>query len=170
MDNKVYNNIYKKLIYDIRDNKNLSIENIDFIKSLSKNELIEIILVYDKITESNKKIHYEHLLNIGLKQFARYNPRFGRKVIVQNQFSINKNKKYINKINDVHIPYINKYDNDFMNNHLTLIDENTDSEDEDDNGDDDGNDTQYTSDEDLINVNNDFIDNELVYGRYNLEE
>jgi hypothetical protein len=56
MDNKVYNNIYKKLIYDIRDNKNLSIENIDFIKSLSKNELIEIILVYDKITESNKKI------------------------------------------------------------------------------------------------------------------
>ena len=56
MDNKVYNNIYKKLIHDIRDNKNLSIENIDFIKSLSKNDLIEIILVYDKITESNKKI------------------------------------------------------------------------------------------------------------------
>jgi len=61
MDNKVYNNIYKKLINDIRDNKNLSIENIDFIKSLSKNELIEIILVYDKITENNKKILHELL-------------------------------------------------------------------------------------------------------------
>jgi hypothetical protein len=61
MDNKVYNNIYKKLINDIRDNKNLSIENIDFIKSLSKNELIEIILVYDKITENNKKILEELL-------------------------------------------------------------------------------------------------------------
>jgi len=56
MDNKVYNNIYKKLIHDIHDNKKLTIENIDFIKSLSKNDLIEIILVYDKITESNKKI------------------------------------------------------------------------------------------------------------------
>ena len=56
MDNKVYNNIYKKLIHDIQDNKKLTIENIDFIKSLSKHELIEIILVYDKITESNKKI------------------------------------------------------------------------------------------------------------------
>jgi hypothetical protein len=84
--------------------------------------------------------------------------------------SINKNKKYINKINDMHIPYINKYDNDFMNNHLTLIDENTDSEDDDDDDDDDGNDTQYTSDEDLINVNNDFIDNEIIIGTYNLEE
>jgi hypothetical protein len=56
MNNKVYNNIYKKLIHDIQDNKKLTIENIDFIKSLSKNDLIEIILVYDKITESNKKI------------------------------------------------------------------------------------------------------------------
>ena len=56
MDNKVYNNIYKKLIHDIHDNKKLSIENKDFIKSLSKNELFEIILVYDKIIEFNKKL------------------------------------------------------------------------------------------------------------------
>lgn len=56
MDNKVYNNIYKKLLNDIHNNKKLSIENIDFIKSLSKNELFEIILVYDKIIEFNKKL------------------------------------------------------------------------------------------------------------------
>ena len=152
--------------------------NIKIHKEFQTNTLIKIMKPYLNLylhaiysTESNKKIHYEHLLNMGLKQFARYNPRFGRKVIVQNQLSINKNKKYINKINDVHIPYINKYDNDFMNNHLTLIDEDTDSEDDyDDDDDDDGNDTQYTSDEDLINVNNDFIDNEIIIGTYNLEE
>ena len=56
MNNKVYNNIYKKLLYEIRNNKKLSIENIDFIKSLSKDELVEIILVYDKIIEFNKNV------------------------------------------------------------------------------------------------------------------
>jgi hypothetical protein len=55
-NNKVYNNIYKKLIHDIQDNKKLTIENIDFIKYLSKDELVGVILVYDKITENNKKI------------------------------------------------------------------------------------------------------------------
>jgi hypothetical protein len=149
--------------------------NIKIHKEFQTNTLIKIMKPYLNLylhaiysTESNKKIHYEHLLNIGLKQFARYNPRFGRKTIVKNQLSINKNKKYINSINDLHIPYINKYDNDFMNNHLTLIDENTDSEDDD--SEDHGNDTQYTSDEDFISVNNEFIDNELVYGRYSMEE
>ena len=63
MNNKVYNNIHKKLIYDIRNNKKLSIENIDFIKSLSKSELFEIILVYDKIIEFNKNL-VDELLHI----------------------------------------------------------------------------------------------------------
>jgi hypothetical protein len=116
---------------------------------------------------------YEHLLDVGMKQFVKYNPRFGRKTIVESKLNTGKNKKLINKINDTHIPYNNRYDNDFMNNHLTLIDEDTDSEDDDDDDDhddDDGNDTQYTSDEDLINANNDFIDNEIIIGTYNLEE
>ena len=149
--------------------------NIKIHKEFQTNTLIKIMKPYLNLylhaiysTESNKKIHYEHLLNMGLKQFARYNPRFGRKTIVKNQLSINKNKKYINNINYLHIPYINKYDNDFMNNHLTLIDEDDDSEDDD--REDHGNDTQYTSDEDFISVNNEFIDNELVYGRYSMEE
>ena len=63
MNNKVYNNIYKKLLNDIRNNKKLSIENIDFIKSLSKDEIFEIILVYDKITEFNKNL-LDELLHV----------------------------------------------------------------------------------------------------------
>ena len=62
-NNKVYNNIYKKLLYEIRNNKKLSIENIDFIKSLSKDELVEIILLYDKIIEFNKKL-VDELLHV----------------------------------------------------------------------------------------------------------
>ena len=63
MNNKVYNNIYKKLLYDIRNNKKLSIENIDFIKSISKYELVEIILIYDKLIEFNKKL-VDELLHV----------------------------------------------------------------------------------------------------------
>ena len=63
MNNKVYNNIYKKLLYDIRNNKKLSIENIDFIKSISKDELVEIILIYDKLIEFNKKL-VDELLHV----------------------------------------------------------------------------------------------------------
>ena len=62
-NNKVYNNIYKKLLYEIRNNKKLSIENIDFIKSLSKDELVEIILLYDKIIEFNKNL-VDELLHV----------------------------------------------------------------------------------------------------------
>ena len=46
--NKLYNNIYKNLINDIR--------NIDFIESLSNDKKMEIILLYNKIVESNKKL------------------------------------------------------------------------------------------------------------------
>lgn len=123
-------------------------------------------------TESNKKIQYENILHMKLKQFARYNPRFGRRTMVEKQLNKNKNNKYINKVNDNYIPYINKYDDNFMNNHLTLMDdENTDSDDdESDDSDDHGNNTQYTSDEDLINVNSDVIENEFIHGRYHMEE
>ena len=54
--NKLYNNIYKNLINDIRNNKPLTRENIDFIESLSNDKKMEIILLYNKIVESNKKL------------------------------------------------------------------------------------------------------------------
>ena len=54
--NKIYNNIYKNLINDIRNNKTLTRENIDFIESLSSDKKMEIILLYNKIVESNKKL------------------------------------------------------------------------------------------------------------------
>ena len=113
-------------------------------------------------TESNKKINYEHLLHTGLKQFARYNPRFGRKIFMDTTKNNNNvNKKYCNNINDKHIVYIDKYDNDFMNNHLTLIDDDDDDDDDmdsDDDTEDDGTNTHYTSDE------------EIIIGTYNIED
>jgi len=110
-------------------------------------------------TESNKKINYEHLLHTGLKQFARYNPRFGRKIFMDTTKNNNNvNKKYCNNINDKHIVYIDKYDNDFMNNHLTLIDDDDDDMDSDDDTEDDGTNTHYTSDE------------EIIIGTYNIED
>jgi vacuolar-type H+-ATPase subunit F/Vma7 len=55
-NNKVYNTIFTKLINDIRNNKKLTSENIDFIESLSNDKKMEIILLYDKLAESNKKL------------------------------------------------------------------------------------------------------------------
>ena len=42
--NKIYNNIYVNLVNDIRNNKILTAENIDFIESLSNDKKMEIIL------------------------------------------------------------------------------------------------------------------------------
>ena len=65
--NKLYNNIYKNLINDIRNNKTLTRENIDFIESLSNDKKMEIILLYNKIVESNKKLLDELLNHNSLK-------------------------------------------------------------------------------------------------------
>lgn len=62
-NNKLYNNIYKKLKHDIKNNKPLTTENIDFIQSLSNDKKMEIILLYNKIVESNKKLLDELLHN-----------------------------------------------------------------------------------------------------------
>jgi len=62
-NNKLYNNIYKKLKHDIHNNKPLTTENIDFIHSLSNDKKMEIILLYNKIVESNKKLLDELLHN-----------------------------------------------------------------------------------------------------------
>jgi hypothetical protein len=66
-NNKVYNNIFTNLIHDIRKNKKLTVENIDFIESLSNDKKMEIILLYDKLLETNKKILDEILYNNSLK-------------------------------------------------------------------------------------------------------
>jgi len=55
-NNKLYNNIYKNLKNDINNNKALTTENIDFIESLSNDKKMEIILLYNKVIESNKKL------------------------------------------------------------------------------------------------------------------
>ena len=55
-NNKLYNIIYKKLKNDINNNKALTAENIDFIESLSNDKKMEIILLYNKVVESNKKL------------------------------------------------------------------------------------------------------------------
>lgn len=62
-NNKLYNNIYKKLKHDIKNNKPLTTESIDFIQSLSNDKKMEIILLYNKIVESNKKLLDELLHN-----------------------------------------------------------------------------------------------------------
>jgi len=41
---------------DINNNKALTAENIDFIESLSNDKKMEIILLYNKVVESNKKL------------------------------------------------------------------------------------------------------------------
>jgi hypothetical protein len=66
-NNKVYNNIFTNLIHDIRKNKKLTVENIDFIESLPNDKKMEIILLYDKLLETNKKILDEILYNNSLK-------------------------------------------------------------------------------------------------------
>jgi hypothetical protein len=55
-NNKVYTSIFTKLVNDIRNNKKLTAENIDFIESLSNDKKMEIILLYDKTVEVNKKL------------------------------------------------------------------------------------------------------------------
>ena len=67
MNNKVYNKIFTNLIQDICNNKKLTVENIDFIESLSNDKKMEIILLYDKLLETNKKILDEILYNNSLK-------------------------------------------------------------------------------------------------------
>ena len=60
-NNKVYNNIFKNLIKDIRSNKKLTLEQIDFIESLAIDKKMEIILLYDKELESKTKILHQLL-------------------------------------------------------------------------------------------------------------
>jgi hypothetical protein len=85
---------------------------------------------------------------------------------VESKLNTGKNKKLINKINDTHIPYNNRYDNDFMNSHLTLIDEINDTEEENEEEEDNG--TFYTSDEEI--VGNVSLRREIIVGRYNFED
>jgi hypothetical protein len=61
-NNKVNNTIFAKLRQSINNNKKLTLENIDFIESLSNEKKMELILLYDKIVETNKKL-LDELLN-----------------------------------------------------------------------------------------------------------
>lgn len=144
-------------------------DNIKIHNDFPTRKLIKIMKPYLKLylhslysTETNKKISYDILLNKKIKEFVKFNPRFGRKVITGNNKKDGKKKFYINKIEDKYIPFNNNYDNNFMNNHLTLFEENDDTED-----DDVDSEIYYTSDEDC---DNHFFPRETIIGSYNIEE
>lgn len=144
-------------------------DNIKIHNDFPSSKLIKIMKPYLKLylhslysTETNKKISYDILLNKKIKEFVKFNPRFGRKVITGNNKKDGKKKFYINKIEDKYIPFNNNYDNNFMNNHLTLFEENDDTED-----DDVDSEIYYTSDEDC---DNHFFPRETIIGSYNIEE
>ena len=156
-----------KIIQMIRSN--YYSDNIKIHNDFPSSKLIKIMKPYLKLylhslysTETNKKISYDILLNKKIKEFVKFNPRFGRKVITGNNKKDGKRKFYINKIEDKYIPFNNSYDNNFMNNHLTLFEENDDTED-----DDVDSEIYYTSDEDC---DNHFFPRETIIGSYNIEE
>jgi hypothetical protein len=66
-NNKVNNTIFAKLLQSINNNKKLTLENIDFIESLSNEKKLELILLYDKIVETNKKLLDELMHTNALK-------------------------------------------------------------------------------------------------------
>jgi hypothetical protein len=66
-NNKVNNTIFEKLLQSISNNKKLTLENIDFIESLSNEKKMELILLYDKILGKNKKLLDELLHTNALK-------------------------------------------------------------------------------------------------------
>jgi hypothetical protein len=145
-------------------------DNIKIHKDFPTPKLIKIMKPYLKLylhslysTESNKKISYDILLNKKIKEFVKFNPRFGRKVITGNNKRDGKLKFYIDKLEDKYIPYNNIYNNNFMTNHLILLEENDDTE----NDDDENSEIYYTSDEDY---DNSFFPMETVIGSYNIEE
>lgn len=129
-------------------------DNIRIHKDFPTPKLIKIMKPYLNLylhsmysTESNKKISYDIILNKKIKEFVKFNPRFGRKVIIGSKKRDKIKKFYIDKLEDKYIPYTNNYDNNFMSNHLTLFEENDDTEEEDDVN----SEIYYTSDEDYDN-------------------
>ena len=66
-NNKVNNTIFAKLLQSINNNKKLTLENIDFIESLSNDKKMEIILLYDTILQENKKLLDELVYTKSLK-------------------------------------------------------------------------------------------------------
>ena len=104
-------------------------QRIRIHKDFPKKKLIDIMKPYLYLylttnygTELNKRSEYEYRLNKKLKLFGKFNPKFGRKLIVSNVSFTNENK-YRTEFNDKYISFDNEYDNDFMNNHLNPIDD-----------------------------------------------
>jgi len=104
-------------------------QRIRIHKDFPKKKLIDIMKPYLYLylttnygTELNKRNEYEYRLNKKLKLFGKFNPKFGRKLVVSN-VSFTNEKKYKTDFNDKYIPFDNEYDDDFMNNHLNTIEE-----------------------------------------------
>jgi hypothetical protein len=147
-------------------------DNIKIHNDFPTKKLIKIMKPYLNLylhslysTESNKKITYDILLNKKIKEFVKFNPRFGRKMIKGIVKKDGKRKIYSNKLEDNYITYNNDYDDNFMNNHLILFDEN---DDEDSDSDDVNSEIYYTSDEEDIHYN--FISRESILGFYNFDD
>jgi len=168
INNSSEQTLRSKILQMIRSN--YYSDNIKIHKDFPTPKLIKIMKPYLKLylhslysTESNKKISYDILLNKKIKEFVKFNPRFGRKVITGNNKRDGKRKFYIDKLEDKYIPYNNIYNNNFMTNHLILLEENDDTEDDDD----ENSEIYYTSDEEY---DNNFSPMETVIGSYNIEE
>ena len=55
-ENRVYNNIFNRLIKQISKNKELTKDDKHFIETLPNDKKMEIISLYDKIILANKKV------------------------------------------------------------------------------------------------------------------
>jgi hypothetical protein len=55
-DNRVYNNIFDRIIKQISKNEELTKDDKNFIETLPNDKKMEIIILYDKIIVANKKI------------------------------------------------------------------------------------------------------------------
>jgi hypothetical protein len=118
-------------------------QRIRIHKDFPKKKLIDIMKPYLYLylttnygTELNKRNEYEYRLNKKLKLFGKFNPKFGRKLVVSN-VSFTNEKKYKTDFNDKYIPFYNEYDDDFMNNHLNTIEEEEYSDESDSDSDED---------------------------------
>lgn len=102
------------------------------IKIMQPYLLLYIMSQYSFLVSQQKEANY--FLNNSLEKFAKFNPNFGRKQIkiitnIKNNFNLNNKMNIEKKIefNDIHIKFNNneKYNNNFLINHLIFEEENT---------------------------------------------
>lgn len=64
--NKIYEKMFENVILNIKTNKDMTIEQMDFIESLSNEKKMKIIKEYNKKSKENKEM-FELLINSQLR-------------------------------------------------------------------------------------------------------